>query len=113
MDQQSIAEAFSDHRFRETYEHLAPDVRWVAVGESTLDGRDAVRDTCEAALREMAGLTTERTRSVTVAGDDAVVVDTVTRYVDGDGEASTVASCDIYEFVDGLLATITSYAVEV
>jgi hypothetical protein len=41
------------------------------------------------------------------------VIDSRAEYVDGDGESSHVASCDIYEFIDGKVAAITSYAVEV
>lgn len=37
-----IAEAFSGHRFQETYGRLAEGVRWVLVGQGVLEGRDAV-----------------------------------------------------------------------
>jgi ketosteroid isomerase-like protein len=47
-----------------------------------------------------------------VAGTDAAAVDAIGRYTDADGEVSLVSSCDIYEFRDGLVTTITSYAVE-
>jgi hypothetical protein len=36
----------------------------------------------------------------------------VGRYVDADGGVSLVSSCDIYAFDDGVLTSITSYAVE-
>jgi hypothetical protein len=36
----------------------------------------------------------------------------VARYVDADGTTSVVSSCDIYEFSDGQVTAITSYAVE-
>ena len=108
----AIAESFSRHRFAETFPHLADDVRWVAVGQVTMQGRQAVIDACEAATAEMAGLTVEFTRFVSIAGPDGAAVDVVARYVDADGNVSVVSSCDIYEFADGLLATITSYAVE-
>lgn len=113
---QQIAEAFSSHRFSETFTHLAPDVRWVLVGESTIDGRDAVIEACESTAAELAGSTTAFTRFVTVAGKDAVAVDAVGRYTDPAGQTSVVASCDIYQFDDdpdhAAITTITSYAVE-
>ena len=46
-----------------------------------------------------------------VANQDSVVIDSRAEYVDHDGETSHVASCDIYDFVDGRLAGITSYTV--
>jgi ketosteroid isomerase-like protein len=107
-----FAEAFSGHRFREVYADLAPDVRWTAVGEGVLTGRDAVVDACEATLGALASGTAEFQRFVVVAGTDAAAVDVVARYTDADGEVSRVSSCDIYEFGNGLVTTITSYAVE-
>jgi ketosteroid isomerase-like protein len=107
-----FAEAFSGHRFREVYDALAPDVRWTAVGEGELTGRDAVVEACEDTLRMLASGTAEFERFVVVAGTDAAAVDAIGRYTDADGEVSLVSSCDIYEFRDGLVTTITSYAVE-
>lgn len=109
---QEIAEAFSGHRFTETFPHLAPDVRWVSVGQSTLEGRDAVIAACEGSAAELAGVTTEFTRFVSVVGADAVAVDAIGRYVEAGGQTSVVSSCDIYEFDHGALTAITSYAVE-
>ena len=108
----AIAESFSRHRFAETFPHLADDVRWVAVGQATMQGKAAVVDACEAATAEMADLTVEFTRFVSIVGQDAAAVDVVARYVGADGQVSVVSSCDIYEFADGKLVAITSYAVE-
>jgi hypothetical protein len=47
-----------------------------------------------------------------VTQDDTVVVEVVGRYSGPDG-VTTVATCYIYEFVGGRIASITSYAVEV
>lgn len=107
-----IAEAFSGHRFTETFPHLAPNVQWVSVGQSTLEGRDAVIGACQDTAAELAEVTTDFTRFVSVIGTDAVAIDAVGRYVDSDGQASVVSSCDIYEFDHDVLTTITSYAVE-
>jgi hypothetical protein len=48
-----------------------------------------------------------------VTADDCVVIDSRAEYVDDSGERSHIASCDIYEFVDGNIAATTSYTVEV
>lgn len=114
MDSQRIAEAFSGHRFTETYDHLAADVRWVLPGQAAVEGRTDVVAACGSASAEMAQLaTTEFSRFVSVAGDRVAAVDAVGRYVGRDGSVSVVSSADIYEFDgEGLLTTITSYAVE-
>ncbi len=109
---QEIAEAFSGHRFTEAFPHLAPDVRWIAVGGSTLHGRDEVIATCEGTAAELAGVSTEFTRFVSIVGTDAVAVDAIGRYVDPEGRVSVVSSCDVYEFDHGALTTVTSYTVE-
>src|SRR4051794_6701999 len=114
MNPLQIAEAFSGHRFPETYDHLAADVSWVLPGQATIEGRDAVVAACTSSADEMAQLASaEFRRFVSVAGDRVAAVDAVGRYVSEDGSVSVVSSADIYEFDDdGRVRVITSYAVE-
>jgi hypothetical protein len=114
MNTQQIAEAFSGHRFAETYDHLAVNGRWVLPGQALIEGRSAVVEACNSSAAEMAQLASaEFGRFVSVAGDRVAAVDAVGRYVSQDGSVSVVSSADIYEFDgDGLATTITSYAVE-
>ncbi len=107
-----VAEAFSGHRFRDAYAALSPDIRWTCVGAVVLTGRQAVVDACEATLAELAAGTAEFQRFVVIADGDTVAVDAVGRYTDADGGVSVVSSCDVLEFTDGALTTITSYTVE-
>lgn len=71
MSIQQIAEEFSSHRFTETFAHLAPDIRWVLVGESIIDGRDAVIQASQGTATELAATSTEFTRFLTVVDVDA------------------------------------------
>jgi ketosteroid isomerase-like protein len=114
MDTLQIAEAFSGHRFTETYDHLVPDVVWVSPGQASIEGRDAVVAACESSAAEMAQLASaEFSRFVSVSGDGVAAVDAVGRYTAPDGSVSVVSSADIYEFDgDGLVTRVTSYAVE-
>jgi len=109
---ETIARAFSSHRFAEAYPYLAEDVRWVLVGGPTLIGKQAVIDTCEGTLHELAQTTTNFSRFRTIVGADAVVVDAVGEYQAPDEPLSVVASCDIYEVSRGLIREITSYTTE-
>jgi ketosteroid isomerase-like protein len=111
-DPRQVAEAFSGHRFGDAYAALSGDVRWVLVGEGEINGRQAVIDACEGTLAELSKGTAEFLRFVVIAEDDAVAVDAVGRYVNPDGSTSLVSSCDIYQFRDGAIASITTYAVE-
>ncbi len=83
-------------------------------GQSTIEGKLAVVEACNASAAEMAQLTSaEFTRFVSVADDRAAAIDAVGRYASPDGSVSVVSSADIYEFDgDGRVTTITSYAVE-
>lgn len=109
----SVANDFSGHRFADTYQHLHRDVTWSARGESLTVGREAVIAACEASTRELDSLTTEFLTFRGVAEADTVVIETVGRYLDPDGAASFVASCDLYDFTDGLVTRIVSYAAEI
>ena len=104
-----VAEAFSRHQFRETYPHMADDIRWHTVGGATVVGRDAVIAACDEAAAELAEV---QTRFVSVrarAGDDFVVVEATADY-DAD---SRVSACDLYTFADGRIMEIVSYNIEV
>ena len=108
----AVAEAFSGHRFADAYNSLAPDVRWTTVGGTTTDGKAAVIAVCEETLAELETTNTQFTRFVVAADDATAAVDATGRYTQPDGQVSVVSSCDISEFRDGLVAQITSYAVE-
>ena len=108
-----IARAISSHRFEEAFPYLADDVSWTIVGAEPIAGKAAVIATCEESAAYLSGVTTEFRRFRTVVGENAVVIDSLADYVGPDGEKSTVASCDIYDFVDGRLTSIVSYNIEV
>lgn len=109
---EAFAEAFSGHRFADAYDQLADDVDWVIPGQPGVTGRAAVVETCEQTLAALAQTRMETLRFLVVPGPTAVAVDSVTRYTDPDGSVSVVSSSDFYEFRDGLVVGITSYAVE-
>ena len=114
VNTQQISEAFSSHRFTETYEQLADGVRWELDGEGVIEGKGAVVAACESSTVEMAELASvEFSRFESVAGDRLAVVGAEARYEEPDGSVSVVSSADVYEFDgEGQVTTITSYAVE-
>ena len=112
MTNEQIAEAFSRHAFATTYPHLAEDIVWDNVGGPQLSGRADVMEACDQSATYMANVTTRFTRFRMVVGTDSVVVDSVADYTDAEDETTTVASCDIYDFLDGRITRITSYTME-
>lgn len=109
----AVAEAFSGHRFTDTYGQLAPDVSWTARGESQTVGRDAVIAACEASAQELGQMTTSFLTFRSIADGDSVAVETVGRYQETGQEPSFVASVDLYDFADGQVRRIVSYATEI
>jgi SnoaL-like domain len=108
---EQVAEAFSRHRFPDTYPHLAEHVRWTIVGDREITGREDVIDVCRQSAEYLAGVTSTFRKFKVVVGDDCAVVDSEAEYVDGD-DSSVVASCDIYDFSGGRLTGITSYTIQ-
>jgi len=105
-----IAVAFSSHRFDEAEPYLADVVFWdLVAGAPRLNKAEVLALTAESAEALRTITTTFIDRRV-IESDDTVVVDSVVEYVDEDGEKSVVSSCDLYEFENGLIVHIRSYA---
>ena len=109
----AVAEAFSGHRFPDTYGHLASHVTWTARGGSQTVGRDAVIAACDASARELGQMTVELLTFRSLADGESVAVETVGRYQEPDRDASFVASVDLYDFTHGKVTRIVSYATEI
>jgi hypothetical protein len=106
---EEIARAFSGHAFAAAYASLDEDVSWALVGERELRGKEAVVKACEESAVYLADITTEFQRFRTLVGGNWVVVDSLAEYTDRENEVSVVASCDIYDFKDGMIGRIASY----
>ncbi len=113
LTNEDVARAISSHHFAAAIPRLADDIVWTLVGEQPLVGKDAVVALLEATEAELKGTQTDFQRFRSIAAGDAVVVDSVAHYVDSTGDASEVASCDIYDFAEGQVAEIRSYNIEV
>jgi hypothetical protein len=112
LNSRAVAEAFSSHRFADVYDALAEEVVWAVPGQPALVGRSAVESACDATTASLRETRVTVLRFLVIDSHQAVAVDSVTRYVDLDETVSLVSSSDFYEFADGLLTAITSYAVE-
>jgi uncharacterized cupin superfamily protein len=108
-----IAEAFSRHEFDRTFPHMDADIEWAQIGEGHVRGKADVVTACERSTEYLAGVRTTFSGFKIVAAENCVVIDGRAEYVDAEGESSQVASCDIYDFIDGSPVAITTYAVEI
>lgn len=112
MTNEQIARAFSGHRFDEAFDRLDENVVWNLIGLARLEGRDAVVAACNGTTAGNVDVTTSWLRFVSTGDGDVVAVDAIGRY-EGPDNVTAVSSCDIYEFTDGVVHTITSYTTEV
>jgi SnoaL-like domain len=107
-----IAEAFSSHRFAETYPYLSDSIKWNNVGGKEYTGRDVVIDQCKQSASYLATVSTTFTKFKVTQAQACIVVESSAQYKDDEDQPSTVASCDVYQFADGLLVEIASYNIE-
>jgi hypothetical protein len=107
-----IAEAFSSHRFAATYPYLSESIRWNNVGGAEFMGRTLVINQCEESANYLATVSTTFTQFKITQAQPCIVVESIAQYKDNEDQLSTVASCDVYQFSDGLLVEITSYNIE-
>ena len=113
MTIEEIARSFSTHQFAATYPHLADAIVWDTIGGQQLSGKGAVIETCDQSADYLANVTTRFARLRVVVDETTVVIDSLADYIDEQREKTTVASCDLYDFADGLLVGIRSYTIEV
>ncbi|MBC7877919.1 MAG: nuclear transport factor 2 family protein [Anaerolineales bacterium] len=107
-----IAEAFCSHRFAETYPYMADEIKWNIVGREELVGREAVIDQCNQSAKYLETVSTTITKLKIYHAETRVVVEGAAQFQDQENQTSSVASCDIFQFLDGRLVEITSYNVE-
>ena len=108
-----IAEAFSRHEFEKTYSYLRGTVEWNLVGNQQINGYENVIKSCGQSADYLVGITTTFSQFTVIVGDTHVVIDSLAEYGDDQQKRTCISSCDIYEFIGGKLAKITSYSVDV
>ena len=72
-----IAEAFSSHRFAETYPYLSDSMKWNNVGGEEYIGRDVVIDQCEQSASYLTTVSTTFTKFKVRRAQACVVVESV------------------------------------
>ncbi len=112
MTNETVAEAFSGHRFEDAVPRLDDDIAWELVGGDNVHGKSAVVRICESLAEDLKDVDTDFEQFRVITAGESVIVDSVARYAGADGSLSRVASCDIYDFAEGRVAKIRSYNVE-
>jgi hypothetical protein len=112
LDIQHIAEAFTTHKFAETFPNLAEDVKWDNIGRDLIVGREAVIARCTDAAKFLATVSTTFTKIKVTRAESLVIVEGECLFTAADNQTSRVASCDLFQFADGKLVELTSYVID-
>jgi len=109
---EDIASAFVHHEFSVAYPYFSDDVTWSLVGGVRFDGPAAVQSHCAASSAYLESVTTTFVGFSVMRGPDYVVVESEATYTESTGAKSAVASCDVFQFQEGLISSIVSYNIE-
>ncbi len=107
-----IAEAFCSYKFAETYPFMADEIKWNIVGSEELIGRGAVIDRCEQSAKFLETVSPTITKLKIHRTETCVIVEGAAQFQDQKNQTSSVASCDLFQFLNGRLIEITSYVIE-
>jgi hypothetical protein len=108
-----MSEDFSRHHFEQTYPFILETVEWHLIGDKVLVGKNHIMEACNQSAQYLKGVRTHFKKFKTIKSNNCVVIDSLADYVDENDAVTTVASCDIYEFIGEQLAKITSYCIEI
>lgn len=89
--------------------HCTGDVQWTAVGEPTLDGKEAVRRWMATAYRQPPQFTVAR---MVAEGDTVVALGSITTR-DADGRPQHHAYADVWRFREGRMASLEAFVIAV
>ncbi|MGN6421223.1 MAG: nuclear transport factor 2 family protein [Pseudobacter sp.] len=84
------------------------DVKWIFVGDQTLEGKDAVRQYMAATYLEPPRFMVENL----IAGDEFVTAIGTISMKDADGEMVDYAYCDVWRFRDGKMAELKAFVIK-
>ena len=112
LDIDQIAEAFCSHKFAETFPYMADEIKWNVIGREELIGREAVIAQCNKAVKFLETVSTTYLKLKTYRAETCVVVEGAAQFQDKDNQTSSVASCDVFQFLEGRLVEITSYVID-
>jgi hypothetical protein len=76
-------------------------------------GREAVIDQCSQSAKYLETVSTTHLNLKIYRADTYVIVEGTAQFKDQENQISNVASCDVFQFLDGKLIQITSYVIDV
>jgi hypothetical protein len=91
---------------------MADETQWNIVGKAELIGREAVIAQCNQSVKFLEIVSATMTKLKIIRTETFVVVEGAAQFQDQENQISSVASCDVFQFLDGRLVEMTSYVIE-
>lgn len=108
-----IARDFSVGEFESAYSYLSEDIKWLVVGESKTQGREAVIARCKETRAYFDSINTDFTVFKLIESGNQVII-TGSAIFDNNGNVTRIDACDIYTFnEEHQLIEIESYCVPI
>ena len=108
-----IARDFSVGEFESAYSYLSEDIKWLVVGESKTQGREAVIARCKETRAYFDSINTDFTVFKLIESGNQVII-TGSAIFDNNGNVTRIDACDIYTFnEENQLIEIESYCVPI
>ena len=104
-----IGEIFSAGDFKSAYDHFHDDITWKITGDKTTTGKNNVIGICDKLLSEMDSSTLHNTNII--EDDNRIAIEGFCKFIDSENKAMQVDYCDVYDFEDSKIKSITSYCI--
>ena len=108
---EKVSEEFSKGNFEFAFDHFDDDIIWNVVGASEIRGKEAVINSCNKMLVDMANSTLNNTNYI--VSENAIVIEGYCDYVNENNAPGKLEYCDVYNFNGEKIKQITSYCIEI
>ncbi|HSY62031.1 MAG TPA: nuclear transport factor 2 family protein [Cytophaga sp.] len=104
-----MSQKFSSGDFAAVYAYFSDTIEWNIIGNQVLRGKADTINFCDKMLKKMES--SELTNNNVIETKEQIVIEGNCRYFDAEGKEAFVNYCDIYQFENGKIKTITSYCI--
>lgn len=108
-----ICREFSSGNFKFSYDYLSDDIQWNIVGDKILSGKDNVIEFCNKTAEYISGVITKFNIINLIEEDNCIAIDGTAEFINKENVTTNVSSCDLYNFKNNKIQSITSYCIAV
>lgn len=113
LNNSSITETFSIGEFEQAFDYLDENIVWNILGETEIQGKEAVISYCKQVKEYFNSVTTKFEIQDTINHYKKVIVMGTAEFIRENQVVSTISACDVYEFNrQHKIIKITSYCIK-